>query len=226
MNPVDAVLEATTRYLAALEGLTDDDLRAPSVLPGWTRGHVAAHLALNAHGLGRALRGARTGAPVTVYDSDEVRDAEIEERASGSAAELASFNQMAALRLAGELRLMKALVTIERTSGGRVLSAADVVEMRWREVEIHHTDLSIGYRPSDWPAPFASYLLAEAARDRGAEGVNLTLHAQDPGQTVLVGAGGHGVAGTAGDLAWWLIGRGAGEGLSSTRDLPALGAWR
>ena len=38
----------TTRLLAAVDGLTDDLLRAPSGLPGWTRAHVVGHLARNA----------------------------------------------------------------------------------------------------------------------------------------------------------------------------------
>ncbi|WP_183093659.1 maleylpyruvate isomerase family mycothiol-dependent enzyme [Nocardioides stalactiti] len=225
MNPVEAVLEATTRYLSALEGLTDEQLRDPSLLPGWSRGHVAAHLALNAHGFARALRGARTGDPVPIYDSQEARDAEVEERSSGSVEELAAFNQMASLRLAGELRLMKALVTIERTPGGHVFDAAKVVEIRWKEVEIHHADLGIGYGPADWPLPFAALLLESAAADRGRE-LGITLHARDIDKTVLVGQGGHGVAGPAGDLAWWLVGRGASDSLTSTRPLPELGAWK
>lgn len=225
VNPVEAVLEATTRYLTTLDGLSDEQLRAPSLLPGWTRAHVAAHVALNAHGFARALRGERTGEPVPMYDSQEARDADIEERASGSASELAALNQMASLRLAGELRLMKALASIERVPGGVVLDAARIVELRWKEVEIHHADLDVGYRPADWPTPFSAFLLESAAADRGTA-FDITLHARDLDKTVLVGKGGHGVAGTAGDLAWWLVGRGRGEGLTSTRPLPELGAWK
>lgn len=225
MNPIEAVLEATTRFLTTLGGLTDDQLRGDSALPGWTRGHVAAHVGLHAHGVARALRGARTGEPLAIYDSQEARDSDIEARSGGSAEELSSFNQMAALRLSGELRLMKALVTVERTPGGPQIAAPALVETRWREVEIHHADLLVGYRPSDWPAPFAAYLLEQLARDRADE-VNLTLHARDLDRTVLVGRGGHGVAGTAGDLAWWLVGRGDGGALTSTRALPTLGPWR
>ncbi len=40
--------EATERLLATAARLTDEDLRAPSLLPGWTRGHVLAHVARNA----------------------------------------------------------------------------------------------------------------------------------------------------------------------------------
>ncbi|HWU22599.1 MAG TPA: maleylpyruvate isomerase N-terminal domain-containing protein [Nocardioides sp.] len=225
MNPIEAVLDATDRYLTALDSVTDDQLREPSELPGWTRGHVVAHVALNAHGYARALRGARTGDPLPVYDSVEVRDADIEARAGDSAEGLRALNQMAALRLAGELRLMKVGTTLRRVPDSPVIAAPAVVEMRWREVEIHRADLGLDYTPSDWPEQFATYLLEEAAHDRAGE-ISLTLHATDLGRTVLVGAGGHGVAGTAGDLAWWLIGRGDGSALSSTRPLPTLGAWR
>lgn len=228
-NPVTAILEATQRYLATVAALTEEQLREPSLLPGWTRGHVVAHVALNAHGFARALRGLRTGEPVPVYDSQEQRDADIEAHASGTLEELAGMSQMASLRIAGELRLIKAVGTVERTPGGRVLTVVDLVETRWREVEIHHADLAAGlpggYSPADWPDYFATYLLETAAEDRGEE-FAATLHATDVGKTVRVGQGGHGIAGTAAALAWWLIGRSDGEDLVAIRGLPTLGAWR
>jgi maleylpyruvate isomerase len=223
-NPVTAILEATQRYLATVAGLTEEQLREPSLLPGWTRGHVVAHIALNAHGFARALRGLRTGEPVPVYDSQEQRDADIEAYAGGSLEELAGMSQLASLRIAGELRLIKAVGTVERTPGGRVLNVVDVVESRWREVEIHHADLGLDYSPADWPDYFAAYLLEKVAEQRSDE-FAATLHATDIGKTVRVGQGGHGIAGTAAALAWWLIGRGDGDDLVAIRGLPTLGAW-
>lgn len=223
-NPITAVLEATHRYLETVAGLSDEQLREPSHLPHWSRGHVVAHVALNAHGFARALRGLRTGEPTPVYDSQEQRNADIEAYAGGSAAELASLSQMACLRIAGELRLIKAVGTVERTPGGRVMSVVDVVEARWREVEIHHADLNVGYSPADWPIDFAAYLVERVAEHRGDE-IDATLHAQDIGKTVRVGKGGHGIAGTAAALAWWLTGRGDGEDLVAIRGLPTLGPW-
>lgn len=225
MNPIEAVLDATDRYLSSLEEVTDEQLREASLLPGWSRGHVVAHVALNAHGIARALRGARTGSPLAMYDSQDVRNADVEERSTGSAEDLRAFSQMSALRLAGELRLMKVGATIERVPGGPVMDAPTIVEARWREVEVHRADLGLGYAPADWPLPFAAFALEAAAADRGDQ-VSLTLHARDLERTVLVGGGGHGVAGRAGDLAWWLLGRGDGSALTSTRPLPSLGAWR
>jgi maleylpyruvate isomerase len=225
VNPIEALLEATTRCLATIDALTDEQVRAPSLLPGWSRGHVAAHIGLHAQGMARALRGARTGEPAPMYDSQESRDADIDARAGSTATELASSVQMQCLRLAGELRLMKAVTTIDRLPGGPSMTAPELVVARWREVEVHHADLDAGYGPGDWPVAFASYLLDDLAQDRGGE-LDLTLHARDIDRTVLVGRGGHGVAGSAADLAWWLSGRGDGQALASTRPLPTLGPWR
>ncbi|TCJ30803.1 DinB family protein [Nocardioides jejuensis] len=224
-NPITAVLEATQRYLTTVAGLTEEQLREPSVLPGWTRAHVVAHVALNAHGFAGALRGLRTGTPTPVYASDEQRDADIESYAAASLEQLQAFTQMQCLRIAGELNMLKAVGSVERTPGGTVLSVVDVVELRWREVEIHHADLGLDYSPADWPATFAAYLVEEAAWDRGEE-FTATLHAQDIGKTFRVGAGGHGIAGTAGALAWWLVGRGTGDDLVAIRGLPTLGPWK
>jgi hypothetical protein len=41
---------ATERLLDGLDGLSDVQVAGPSLLPGWTRGHVLTHLARNAEG--------------------------------------------------------------------------------------------------------------------------------------------------------------------------------
>ena len=69
---------ATARLLATARKLDDADLAAPSRLPGWTRGHVLAHLARNADGCVNLLTWARTGIETPQYASDERRDADIE----------------------------------------------------------------------------------------------------------------------------------------------------
>ena len=48
---VDETADATARYLEALTTLSEPDVRAPSLLPGWSRGHVITHVARNADGL-------------------------------------------------------------------------------------------------------------------------------------------------------------------------------
>ena len=65
-EPLTAVREsrqALTTVISAVENTPEESLAAPSLLPGWTRGHVVAHLALNAEGLAGVLHGAHVGDP-------------------------------------------------------------------------------------------------------------------------------------------------------------------
>src|SRR5690606_35992362 len=75
---LDQVAAGTARLLETVRGLTDDDLRAPSLLPGWTRGHVVAHLARNADSLLNLVIWAHTGVELGQYPSAYLRDADIE----------------------------------------------------------------------------------------------------------------------------------------------------
>ena len=75
MPQFEETILATTRYLAAIAELRDDDVGAPSACPGWTRGHVITHLCRNADALSRVLHAAQAGTEATMYDSDEQRDA-------------------------------------------------------------------------------------------------------------------------------------------------------
>ena len=81
ISPEDASRElaaATGQLLGDLEGLSDAQVAGPSLLPGWTRGHVLSHLARNAEGGTRLLGWARTGVPSYEYESLQARAAAIE----------------------------------------------------------------------------------------------------------------------------------------------------
>src|SRR5258708_2431063 len=58
---VDACAAPNETLNARLVGLTDDEARRPSLLPGWTVGHVLTHIARNADGLARMFTGAQRG---------------------------------------------------------------------------------------------------------------------------------------------------------------------
>ncbi|WP_433476112.1 maleylpyruvate isomerase family mycothiol-dependent enzyme [Spirillospora sp. CA-142024] len=60
MTPLAEIEAATRSLLATAARLDDADARAPSLLPGWTRGHVLTHVARNADGGTRLLTWART----------------------------------------------------------------------------------------------------------------------------------------------------------------------
>ena len=72
-----SIAAATGRLLTVAGTLTDAEVAEPSLLPGWTRGHVLTHLARNADGLANLLRWAGTGIETPVYASAQARAADI-----------------------------------------------------------------------------------------------------------------------------------------------------
>lgn len=225
---LDETVIATARLIGALSDLTDDELREPSLLPGWTRAHVVTHLARNADALTNLLHGAEAGEVRAMYESQEQRDADVEEGAKRPAAELLSDIVAACgrwVQAANELHSSHLDAQGTRVPGGEPFPVRRVGVLRRTEVEIHHADLGTGYTAADWPADFVSALMKRRHRELQSAGTALSWRATDTGDTWSTG-GGPEVTGTAADLVWWLLGRGSGEGLtSSSGQLPELGKW-
>lgn len=200
---------ATARLLASADSLDDDAVRAPSLLPGWTRGHVLSHLARNADGMARTARGVLAGVPAPMYDSAEAREAAIEQGAGRPAAEIADDVRRSAEGLAPVLaelagageEVLGSLVLFGPPQPDRVPDqpARSLLFGRLREVEVHHVDLGLpSYRPTDWPAAFVERTL-------------LWVHAR---------TGPIDVVGEPAEVLAWRIGRGAGP---SVRRLDGSG---
>jgi maleylpyruvate isomerase len=226
----EATILATTRYLAGIEDLSDDDVRAPSALPGWSRAHVITHLSRNADALTRVLHAAQQGAEGAMYDDDRQRDADIEAGASRSAAELvedaaASWGRL--LQAENAIHDSHLDGTYSRTPGAPSLPVRRLGLVRRVEVEVHHADLLIGYTSAEWPEPLARGLVTRRLEEL-AEGPSMVLSSTDVDGLWKFGPGqGPEIKGTLADLAWWLLGRGDGSALeSSTGELPRLEKWR
>src|SRR5689334_6670350 len=74
-HDLESVREATDRLLSAVAALDNASVAQPSRLPGWSRGHVLAHLARNADALVNVLEGRPMYADARVRDTDIERDA-------------------------------------------------------------------------------------------------------------------------------------------------------
>jgi maleylpyruvate isomerase len=228
---------STSGLLAGLDEQrwSDADMREPSVLPDWTRGHVLTHLARNADGIIATYAGALRDEIVPRYPKGQAgRNADIEAGAGRSAVELVADVRDSADRLD---RLFGALTDAgawdRPTDGERPASAW--LNTRWREVEIHRADLGGRYGAADWPAAFVDYLLPRLADEVGKR-AKTPLHIEvDPDGSTTTGLGGSvWTSGEAGDPTtvrgpdWavlaWLIGRPAlaGDQLSAQ---PELAAW-
>jgi maleylpyruvate isomerase len=212
--------------------MADFQFAEPSLLPGWSRGHVVAHLVLNAEGLAGALEGVREQQPVPMYASQEDRDGDIE-KLSGADPTVLRDRLLASTSAIheGVEELPRGLhaARIERTPGSdRTFSAGRVGEMRLREVEIHHADLDLAYTWAEWPSDFTVLLLDN--RSAVHDGPPFTARAVDLGRSwTFARAGDQGgptVSGPGPLLAWWATGRDPGDGLTSDDgELPRMEAW-
>lgn len=213
---------ATADLLGAIGCLSDEDVRAPSLLPGWTRGHVLAHLARSADGGTRLLEWARTGVPGNQYESLEARAAAIEQGAGRPAAVLAADVRSSADGFAAAADAMPAQAWQRRVrwTTGHEAGAALIVPVRLGEVLIHHVDLDIGYRPGDWPAAFTGDYLDRAVtalRGHAEWPGTLRMEATDTGRVHDVGdmtSATPVIAGPEYALLAWLLGRSGGGELS------------
>lgn len=218
--------ERGERHLAtALGRLTDEELDAPSLLPGWTRRHVLAHLAANADALVNLLTWARTGEETPMYPSDEARDARIEELSALSPDQLRTGVLAATGRLVEAVRATPdhAWTTQVRTRQGAEVPAADVPAMRARELWVHTADLDAGIGFDEIPDDVLAALVDDVFRRWDARDVvpDVALFAGDREW----GTGALAVAGPLPAAAAWVTGRSAGADLQADGELPQLPPW-
>ncbi|CAA9387870.1 MAG: Maleylpyruvate isomerase, mycothiol-dependent [uncultured Nocardioides sp.] len=225
----ELLVAANQRLVWTVDRLDDAAYARPSLLPHWTVGHVLAHVALNGEALAGALNGVTSGSGTPMYESQDSRDRDIAELGVADPAEIRG-------RVTASTKLFEQEaahvpddqwdVRIERTPGGATFRARSAVQMRLREVEIHHADLGLDYTHHDWVPWFSAQLIEYSARHDWSEPFRVL--ARDLARTWEIGDGEPvaNVTGEAADLAWWLTGRGEYGTLTVDRDeLPEVPAW-
>jgi maleylpyruvate isomerase len=145
--------EAHRGLLASLDGLTDEVAAGPSLLPGWSVGHVLTHIARNADSFVRLTAAAVDGRVVPQYEGGmPSRNAEIEAGAGRSAVALVADVRESAAAL--DACWASAPESVWAFTGETALGPALLSELpvrRWREVTVHRSDLGLGSTPADWP---------------------------------------------------------------------------
>ena len=162
----------TAFFARKLNELSDADLDGPSLMPGWTRRHVAAHVGYNARAVARLVEWASTGEETPMYPSVAVRDHEIDFGATLSPIALRNLFDHSAVHLSVEWRDLPddAWLHQVRTIQGRTIPATETVWMRTREVWVHAVDLDNGATFDQIPANVLERLLKDittAWRNRG-----------------------------------------------------------
>jgi maleylpyruvate isomerase len=228
--------DATTRLLAELPSahrrlldtaarLPDDAVLRPSLLPGWTVGHVLTHLARNADALVNLCDWALTGVRKPMYASVEAREADIEEGAArGLAVQLEDV-------AAAEARLLERFEDLPAEAwaaevawpSGVTRTADQIVTARLNELEVHHVDLGLGYTFDDVPADLRDVLLTYVT-SRWPDDFPVVLRSSDSDWS----SSGRSddariVSGGSAALLSWALGR--SDGSTLTGDVPTPPPW-
>ncbi len=173
-EPLTLALAGNAFFDGLLARLSDADFAGPSLLPGWTRAHVIAHMGYNARGLRRLMQWASTGIETPMYTSMEERDRELNEGATLPAPALRELwsSSRAELEQAWRSADDATWHAEVRTARGAAIEAQETLWMRTREIWVHAVDLNAGGSFADLPAQVNRRVLEEVTsgwRQHGAD---------------------------------------------------------
>lgn len=227
------MVTATQRLLGDTIAVADEHWRAPSRLQGWTRAHVATHLARQADALTRLVEGARAGRTEPMYSTPDQREWEIDEGAGRTGLELQIDLDTSAGALAEAFESVEhedAWNESVELRGGLQAPVRFLPLARLGEVVLHHVDLDVGFEVDDIDASTAGWLLEWSAfRLQARDDFPAVRLVTDAGSSLLVGNAQQTgeateVRGGSADLLGWLTGRSSGTRLqgASGLQLPAF----
>ncbi|MDQ6851239.1 MAG: maleylpyruvate isomerase family mycothiol-dependent enzyme [Actinomycetota bacterium] len=204
-------------FASTLEQVPEANLIAPSLLQGWSRQTLLAHVGLNADALANLLTWARTGVETPMYASPEARNADIEQVAALPASEVVARYGASRARFTAAVESLpdEAWESPVRTAQGREVPAAQVAWMRVREVWIHAVDLAASAQFADLPTDLGEALLDDVTGwwQRRDGDTAPTLSSVERSW----GAGPAKVRGSLAELLGWATGRVIGDREPSPR---------
>jgi maleylpyruvate isomerase len=233
---LEALLQArrgTAFFARKLNELSDVELDGDSLLPGWTRRHITAHIGYNARAIARLIEWAATGVETPMYASMTVRDHEIGFGATLSPIALRHLFDHSAVHLNVEWRDLPedAWHHKVRTIQGREVPATETIWMRTREVWVHAVDLDNGATFADIPVPVLQRLLKDITGAWKARGTDKDLVLKVDGAQHLSELGDLDandpeiVSGTLTDITAWAGGRPAAGIASNKQEKPIAPHW-
>ena len=172
------VAASHSRLASDLAGLTDAEARQPSLLPGWSVGHVLTHIARNADGLTHLVEEAARGMVGAQYPGGMAqRNGDIDAGSSRSATELRADVADSAARLDATWAAApeSSWAARGRIGTGAEVALSELPARRWREVVLHQSDLGLVFTVDDWPDDFVGQeLRRQVMRFRSSQPMGLT----------------------------------------------------
>ncbi|AGN20529.1 maleylpyruvate isomerase, GSH-independent [Corynebacterium glutamicum MB001] len=221
----------TSHYSRQLSLVDNAEFGEHSLLEGWTRSHLIAHVAYNAIALCNLMHWANTGEETPMYVSPEARNEEIAYGSTLNPDALRNLHEHSVARLDVAWRETSEDAWSHEvlTAQGRTVPASETLWMRSREVWIHAVDLGAVATFGDIPEVILRTLAAEITQkwtSQGAgEGLVLldepssTRYPAAPGQDEVV------VSGSLAGIVRYAAGRGSDGVTSSTGEVPEPPRW-
>ena len=209
------IASATAALLRDTIAIDDAAWHAPSLLPGWSRAHVATHIARNADALRVVISATMSDDPAPLYPSANAKFNAIERGSERNGHDLQVDLDTSAGELARLCDRVDDWTALARLPDGEFpLSVTTLI--RLQEVTLHHLDLDCGFGvddihivPAHWLLQWQLVLMRD---DTSLPAVDLESAA---GETASLGGVGDRRLVTGSDAAlWaWLAGRTDGSGL-------------
>lgn len=177
---VEGLAASHQRLLERLGGLTNEMIGRQSLLPEWTVGHVLAHITQQGDSVTRLFLAAETGELVDQYRGGyAARVAAIESAAARTAAEHIADLRRSIYALEGSMAMARqGWFGSARMVSGVVIKITELPLRRWREVEVHRSDLGLSelecHGPETWSADYVRHdgpLLTMQWKSRGPMGM-------------------------------------------------------
>jgi len=223
------VRQGTSLCREAITALGDSEFAQDSSLPGWSRAHVVAHLALNARAHLNLVHWARTGIETPMYASPAERAEGIERMSHEPPRKLREEFEDSARAWDEAFDAVQGdeWSAMVKSAQGQPIPLSIVPWLRSREVMIHALDLRSSVTWADIPDDYAQALITNIAKDRSrrADGRALTLD-DNSRQWEIAGAGVPlQVTSTTAGIAAYLSGRPGPTVHVADADVPHLTAW-
>lgn len=225
-----AAQQGEAAFAAAAQSVSPENWSGPTLLPGWNRGVLVAHLVVNARAFTRAVKGSAAGGDDAMFASRAARDQEIDDEASNDRDAVLADVSASSQELDAAWDGLSEEAWGGRFTNGRGDSVplAGTVWGRAREVWVHLVDLNTGSTFEDVPPKVNESVMREVWRSweaagtsdglavstQTADGKPLALGSTERPGTVLV-------SGSLPDVVGWATGRYAGGPTATVSGTPA-----
>ncbi|ANE05137.1 maleylpyruvate isomerase family mycothiol-dependent enzyme [Corynebacterium crudilactis] len=221
----------TSHYSRQLSLVDNAEFGEETILKGWTRSHLIAHVAYNAIALCNLMHWANSGEKTPMYASPQARNEEIAYGSTLSPDALRNLHEHSVARLDVDWRetSQEAWSHEVLTAQGRTVPASETLWMRSREVWIHAVDLGAVATFGDLPEVILHTLAAEITAKWAGQGAGegLVLVDESSGVRYSAAAGENEIVltGSLAGIVRYASGRGLDGVTSSIGEVPEPPRW-